>query len=52
VQLPDDGVFVIRVDFAFTAHRMSEKSSTEKKSKTFDGAGRAAQKVDQTPLGK
>src|SRR4051812_45741806 len=38
VQLPDDGVFIIRVDFAFTAHRKSEKSSTEKKSKTFDGA--------------
>lgn len=38
VQLPDDGVFIIRVDCAFTAHRMSEKDSTEKKSKAAAGA--------------
>jgi hypothetical protein len=38
VQLPDDGVFIIRVDFAFTAHRMSEKEREDKKSKTSDGA--------------
>jgi hypothetical protein len=38
VQLPDDGVFIIRVDFAFSAHRMSEPDQEEKKSKTLDAA--------------
>lgn len=38
VQLPDDGVFIIRVDCAFTAHRMSDKDSTDKKSKAGAGA--------------
>ena len=39
VQLPDQGVFVIRVDFAFTAHRMGgEEEQAEKKSRADDAA--------------
>jgi hypothetical protein len=35
VQLPDDGVFIVRVDFAFTAHRESETDQEDRKSKTL-----------------